>query len=288
MSRRPSGARAFIRRTDYLVRVFLLEIVVCVKQVSDIAEVDLVVDDSRRGIEPRARGGLVLEMNEWDEYAIEEALLIKERLGGTITAITMGPEGSDAVLRRCFAKGVDHAIWLRDEAFEGSDAYATAKTLHAAIRDLEHDLVFTGAQAGDDNYSAVGGILAALLGVAYAQLVKKVEVKDGSLVVHRELEAGLEETLELAMPALLAIQTGINEPRYVTIMGIRKARKKEITVMGLDDLGLTRNDVGEPGSWMKVQRVYAPPVEKRTEILTGSPEEVAGRLVEVFRLRGLI
>jgi electron transfer flavoprotein beta subunit len=262
-----------------------LEIVVCVKQVPATAEVDLIVDDSGRGIEPR---GLVQEMNEWDEYAIEEALLIKDRLGGTVTAITMGPEGSDAVLRRCLAKGADTAIWLKDEAFEGSDAYATAKTLQAAINGLEYDLIFTGAQAGDDNYSAVGGILAELLGLAHAQMVKKVEVGDGKLVVNRELEAGLEETLELPMPALLAIQTGINEPRYVSIMGIRKARKKEITVMGLDDLGLTRDEVGEAGSWMRVQRVYAPPVEKEPVILTGSPEEVAGRLVEVFRSRGLV
>jgi electron transfer flavoprotein beta subunit len=262
-----------------------LEIVVCVKQVPATAEVDLVVDES--GTEIRS-AGLVQEMNEWDEYAIEEALLIKERLGGTVTAVTIGPEGSDAVLRRCLAKGADHVIWLRDEAFEGSDAYATAKILHAAIKGLAHDLVFTGAQAGDDNYSAVGGILAELLGVAQAQMVKKVEVGEASLVVNRELEGGLEETLELPIPALLAIQTGINEPRYVSIMGIRKARKKEITVKGLDDLGLTGDDVGEAGSWMRVQRVYAPPVEKEPEILSGSPEEVAGRLVEVFRSRGLI
>ena len=153
-----------------------MELVVCVKQVPATAEVDLIVDDSGTGIRS---GGLVQEMNEWDEYAIEEALLIKERLGGTVTAITLGPEGVDAVLRRCLAKGADHAIWLKDEAFEGGDAYATAKVLHAAIKGLEYDLVFTGAQAGDDNYSAVGGILAELLGVAQAQMVKKVEVGEG-------------------------------------------------------------------------------------------------------------
>jgi electron transfer flavoprotein beta subunit len=262
-----------------------MEIVVCVKQVPAIAEVDLVVDDSGTGVRSE---GLVQEMNEWDEYAIEEALLIKERLGGSVTAITVGPEGADAVLRRCLAKGADHAIWLKDEAFEGGDAYATAKVLHAAIKGLEYDLVFTGAQAGDDGYSAVGGILSELLGVAHAQMVKQVEVREGSLLVNRELEGGLEEALELPTPALLSIQTGINEPRYVSIMGIRKARKKEITVMGLDDLGLSGDDVGEAGSWMRIQRVYAPPVEKEPEILSGSPEEIARRLVEVFRSRGLI
>jgi electron transfer flavoprotein beta subunit len=262
-----------------------LEIVVCVKQVPATAEVDLVVDESGKGIRTK---GLVQEMNEWDEYAIEEALLIKERLGGTVTAITSGPEGADAVLRRCLAKGADHAIWLKDESFEGGDAYATAKTLHAAIKGLEYDLIFTGAQSGDANYSAVGGILAELLGVAHAQMVKKVEVGEGNLVVNRELEGGLEEAVEIPTPALLAIQTGINEPRYVSIMGIRKARRKEITVIGLGDLGLTMDEVGEAGSWMKIQRVYAPPVEKEPEILSGSPEEVAGKLADVFRSRGLI
>ena len=262
-----------------------MDIVVCVKQVLATAEVDLVVNKTGTGIKS---DGLVQEMNEWDEYAIEEALLIKERLGGSVTAITMGPEGSDAVLRRCLAKGADNAIWLKDETFEGSDAFATAKILHAAIKGLEHDLVFTGAQAGDDNYSAVGGILAEFLGVAHAQMVKKVKIVEGPLVVNRELEGGLEEALELPLPALLAIQTGINEPRYVSIMGIRKARKKEVTVMGLDDLGLTKDEVGEAGSWMKIQRVYAPPIEKEPEILMGNPDEVAGRLVELFRSRGLI
>jgi electron transfer flavoprotein beta subunit len=262
-----------------------LEIVVCVKQVPATAEVDLVVDDSGTSIKG---DGLVQEMNEWDEYAIEEALLIKERLGGTVTAITVGPEGSDAVLRRCLAKGADNAIWLKDDVFEGSDAYATAKILHAAIKGLEHDLVFSGAQSSDLNYSAVGGLLAGLLGLAHAQMVKKVDVREGGLTVNRELEGGLEEVVELPMPALLSIQTGINEPRYVSIMGIRKARKKDITVMGIDDLGLARDDVGEEGSWMKVKRIYASPVEKEPEILEGSPDEVAGRLVEVFKSRGLI
>ncbi|MDP6457788.1 MAG: electron transfer flavoprotein subunit beta/FixA family protein [Candidatus Bathyarchaeota archaeon] len=258
---------------------------VCVKQVPVTAEVDLLVDESGRRIDSR---GLVMEMNEWDEYAIEEALLIKERIGGTVTAITMGPMSSDSILRRCLAKGADHAILLRDEAFEGSDAYATAKTLHAAISGLEYDLVFTGARSGDHNYSAVGGILAALLGVAHAQLVKKVKVVNRSLIVHRELEEGLEEALELPMPALLGIQTGINEPRYVSIMGIRKARKKELTVMDLNNLCLNREEVGETGSWLKVQRIYAPLIEKETEIITGSPEDVVGRLVEIFKYRGLI
>jgi electron transfer flavoprotein beta subunit len=265
--------------------VLSVNIVVCVKQTPETAEVELSLDESGKGI---ITEGLVFEMNEWDEYALEEAILLKERLGGEVTAVTMGPEGADAVLRRCLAKGADRAIWLKDEAFEGSDAYATAKVLHAAVKGLEFDLVMAGAQASDDGHGAVGVFLAELLGIPHASMVKKVEGVEGSLSVNRELEGGLEEVVELAMPAVLTIQTGINEPRYVSIMGIRRARKKEITVMGLADLGLSEGDVGEEGSWMRVERVFRPPVDKETVIMSGSPDEVAGEMVEVLRARGLV
>ncbi len=262
-----------------------MNIVVCVKQTPETEEVDLSLEESGRGIRSE---GLVFEMNEWDEYAIEEALLLRERLGGSVTAVTMGPEGADAVLRRCLAKGADSATWLRDDSFEGSDAYATAKALHAAIKALDFDLVLTGTQASDDGYSAVGGILAGLLGVPHASMVKGVEVHEGVCRVNRELEGGLEEVVELGLPALLTVQTGINEPRYVSIMGIRRARSKEIRVLGLGDLGLEGVEVGEGGSWLRVERMYTPPVEKEPVILSGSLDEVAGRLVELLRARGLV
>lgn len=265
--------------------MFNMNVVVCVKQTPETAEVELSLDESGRGIKTE---GLVFEMNEWDEYALEEALLLKERLGGEVTAVTMGPEGADAVLRRCLAKGADNAIWLKDEAFKGSDAYATAKILHAAVKGLEFDLVMAGAQASDDGHGAVGVILAELLDIPHASMVKKVETGEGSLKVNRELEGGLEEVVELSMPAVLTIQTGINEPRYVSIMGIRRARKMELTVMALADLGLSKEDVGEDGSWMRVERVYRPPVDKEPVMMTGSPDEIAGALVEMFRARGLV
>jgi electron transfer flavoprotein beta subunit len=262
-----------------------VNIVVCVKQTPETAEVELSLDESGRGIKTE---GLVFEMNEWDEYALEEALLLKERLGGEVTAVTMGSEGADAVLRRCLAKGADRAIWLKDEAFEGSDAYATAKILHAVVKGLDFDMVMAGAQASDDGHGAVGVFLAELLGIPHASMVKKVEAEEGSCSVNRELEGGLEEVVELSVPAVLTIQTGINEPRYVSIMGIRRARKKEITVMGLADLGLSERDVGEEGSWMRVERVYRPPVDKEPVMMSGSPDEVAGELVEMLRARGLV
>jgi electron transfer flavoprotein beta subunit len=261
-----------------------VDIIVCVKQIPETAEVELTVDKSGKKITTQ---NLVFELNEWDEYALEEALLLKERLGGTVTAVTMGPEGADAVLRRCLAKGADTAIWLKDEAFEGSDAYATAKILHGAIKNLSFDMVLCGAQASDDGYSATGVMLAELLGITHTSMVKKVEVQD-SIRVNRELEGGLEEVLDLDLPALLTIQTGINEPRYVSIMGIRKARKKEIKVLGVADLGLTPQEVGEQGSWLKIEEIYRPPVEKEPVILSGSQDEIATELVEVLRARGLV
>ncbi len=262
-----------------------MEIIICVKQTPDTAEAELSIDESDRRIKIE---GLVFDINEWDEYALEEALILKEKLGGSVTALTMGPNGADAVLRRCLAKGADRAIWLKDEAFEGSDAYATARTLQSAIKDLSFDLILTGAQSSDYGNSAVGVYLAELLGIPHASMVKKVDAQGESLRVNRELEGGLEEVIELGTPALLTIQTGINEPRYVSIMGIRRARKKEMRVLGLDDLDLARGDVGEQGSWMRVERMFRPPVDKETEILSGSPDDMATKLVEVLRAKGLV
>lgn len=262
-----------------------MEIIICVKQTPDTAEAELSIDESGRRIKTE---GLVFDINEWDEYALEEALLLMEKLGGSVTALTMGPEGADAVLRRCLAKGADRAIWLKDEAFEGSDAYVTAKILYNAIKGLNYDLIMTGAQASDYGNSAVGVYLAELLGIPHASMVKKVEVQGERIRVNRELEGGLEEVVELETPALLTIQTGINEPRYVSIMGIRRARKKEMKVIGFEGLELAREDVGEHGSWMRVERMFRPPVDKETEILSGSPDDVATKLVEAFRAKGLV
>jgi electron transfer flavoprotein beta subunit len=262
-----------------------VNIIVCVKQTPETAEVELSVDESGRGIKT---DGLVFEMNEWDEYALEEALLLKEQLGGEVTAITMGPDGADAVLRRCLAKGTDRAIWLKDDAFENSDAYATAKVLYATIKDLKYDLVMTGTQASDDGYGAVGVFVAEMLGIPHASMVKKVEVGKDNIKVNRELEGGLEEVVELAIPALLSIQTGINEPRYVSIMGIRRARKKELTILSLVELGLSKEDVGEDGSWLKVEKIYRPPVDKESIISSGRPDEIAGELVDILKARGLV
>ena len=262
-----------------------MDIIVCVKHVPETAEADVRIDSTGKGIE---KTGLVFDINEWDDYAVEEAVRIKEKLGGTVTVITVGSEDADSTLRKCLARGADKAIRVTDPKLEGSDGYAIAKVLSKVIKDLPHDLILTGAQAGDDGYAVVGPALAQLLGIPHATLVKKIEFKNGTAVVNRELEGGLEEIVEVKLPAVLTIQTGINEPRYVSIMGIRKAREKEIKVLGLTDIGLSENEVGEAGSWIRIEKMYIPPVEKQAEFVKGSPDEVAAKIAELLKAKGLV
>jgi electron transfer flavoprotein beta subunit len=262
-----------------------MEILVCVKHVPETAEAEIAVDVSGKKIKTE---DLVFDINEWDDYALEEAVLLKEKLGGTITVITVGPPDADSTLRKCLARGADKAVRLTDPAFDGSDAYATAKILHNAIKNLPFDIIFTGTQASDDGYAQVSVVLAELLGIPHATMVKKVEPKEGFMRVNRELEGGLQEVMEVKLPALLAVQTGINEPRYVSIMGIRKAREKELKVLGLGDLGLKAEEVGESGSLISMEKMFIPPAEKEAEILTGGPEEVAAKIIEILKSKGLV
>jgi len=262
-----------------------LDIIVCVKHVPETAEAELKIDSTGKAID---RTGLVFDINEWDDYALEEAVRIKEKQGGTVTAITVGADDSDSTLRKCLARGADKAIRLTDPKFDGSDGYAVAKILHSVIRNLPFNLILTGMQAGDDGNAVVGPILAEMLKIPHVTMVKKLELGAGTVRTNRELEGGLEEQVEVKMPALLSIQTGINEPRYVSIMGIRKAMQKEIKVMTLADTGLTENDVGVAGSWIRIEKMYVPPVEKQAEFLKGTPDEIAVKITEILKAKGLI
>jgi len=262
-----------------------LDIIVCVKHVPETAEAELKIDGTGKGID---RTGLVYDINEWDDYALEEAVRMKEKHGGTVMALTIGGDDSDTTLRKCLARGADKAMRLTDPKFSDSDGYATAKILHSVIKTLHFDLILTGMQAGDDGQAEVGPILAEMLNIPHATMVKKIELAAGAAKVNRELEGGLEEQIEVKMPALVSVQTGINEPRYVSIMGIRKAMQKEIKLMTLADTGLTENDVGAAGSWVKVERMYVPPVEKQAEFIKGSPDEIAAKITEILKSRGLI
>lgn len=262
-----------------------MDVIVCVKHVPETAEAELKIDASGKAVE---KTGLVYDINEWDDYALEEAVRIREKQGGLVTAITIGPADSDSTLRKCLARGADKAIRLADPKFEGSDGYAIAKILHSVIKTMQYDLVLTGMQAGDDGSAMVGPILAQLLGIPHATMVKKLELGTGTAKANRELEGGLEEQVEVKLPALFSVQTGINEPRYVSIMGIRKAMQKEIKIMSLADTGLSENDVGLAGSWLKIEKLYVPPVEKQAEFLKGTPDEMAAKIAVILKAKGLI
>ncbi|MCS7125473.1 MAG: electron transfer flavoprotein subunit beta/FixA family protein [Aigarchaeota archaeon] len=262
-----------------------MDIIVCVKHVPEVAEVDLRIDESGRDIE---KTGLVFDINEWDDYAVEEAIRIKEEYGGSVTVVTVGSEDSDRTLRRCLAKGADRAIRVTDRRIVASDPFIVAKVLSKVIKKMTFDLVLTGAQSSDYGYAFVGPALSSLLGIPHTTLVKKIVIKDGRVVVNRELEGGLEEVVEIKLPAVLTIQTGINEPRYVSIMGIKKAMKKELRVLTLDDLGLSVDEVGVESSWIQIEEMYIPSIERRVELIRGSPEEVASKIVEIIKGRGLL
>ncbi len=260
-----------------------MDIVVCVKRVPDTSEAEVVIAKEGQTIEQK---DLVFDINEWDKYAVEEAVLLKEKLGGSVTVVTLGAEEAEDTLRRCFATGADYAIRLTDRAFEGSDGATIARILYQVIKGLKFGLILTGAQASDDGYAQVGPTLAQLLGIPHATLVTHIEVINGKARVHRELEGGLVEVVEVKLPAVLTIQTGINEPRYVSIMGVRKAAKKEIRTLGLKELSLTEDRVGKTGSATRIERLFLPPVTRQAEILEGSPEEVATKLAQILKEKG--
>lgn len=262
-----------------------MDVIVCVKHVPETAEADLKINSTGKGIE---KTGLVFDINEWDDYALEEAVRLKEKFGGSVTAVTVGAEDADNTLRKCLARGADKAVRLTDPKFENSDGYVIAKILHKVVKDMPFNLILTGAQADDDSYAVVGPFLAELLGVPHATMVKKIELTGEVAKINRELEGGLQEIVEVKLPSVLSIQTGINEPRYVSIMGTRKAMQKEIKVMSLAETGLGESEVGEAGSWVTIQKMYVPPVEKLAEFLKGSPEEVASKIAGILRAKGLI
>jgi len=260
-----------------------MDIIVCVKRVPETAEADIILDGSGKGIETE---DLVFDINEWDNYAMEAAIRIKEEIGGTITVVSLGGEETEDTLRRALAMGGDRGVHLKDEAFMAGDPYATARALHGALKEIPFDLLLTGVQAGDDGYGQVGSILAELFGLPHACMVNRLDVHGSKLHVHRELEGGLEEACEIELPAVLSIQTGINEPRYVSIMGIRKARSKELREVNAGEAGLSADELGSAGSLIEIKELYLPPAGKQAEILSGSVDEISERVFGILKEKG--
>jgi len=260
-----------------------MEILVCVKRVPDTAENEIEVKSDGTDIE---RDDLVYSVNEWDNYAVEEAIQIRDNVGGSVTVISVGDEESEEVLRREMAMGADKGVLLSDDAFEGSDGKGLAGILKAEIEKGNYDLILTGAQA-DDGAGQVGGMLAAMLDLPYASLVNSIEViDDKKMKVGREIEGGNQEMNEIDLPCVLSIQTGINEPRYVGIRGIRKVASLEIPVHGASDIGVSPDSVGEAGAKVKKLDYFMPELGEGAEILEGSMEEIAEKLVELLKAKG--
>ncbi|GAB4287018.1 MAG: electron transfer flavoprotein subunit beta/FixA family protein [Deferrisomatales bacterium] len=260
-----------------------MKLAVFVKHVPDTAEAELAVAADGRSIKTT---GLPYQMNEWDRFALEEAVRLKEATGGTLTAFLLGPESCEDSLRRCLAVGADRAVRVWDPALEGQGPGGIAAALAAAAGDAPYDLYLCGAQADDDGYALVGPTLAALLAVPCATLVNRLELEEGKALCHRELEAGWLERVELTLPALVTIQTGINEPRYVSILGIRKARSKPIDLCDLETLGLSEEALAERGGQLRVEALEPPPPGREAEWIEGAPEEAARKVVAVLREKG--
>jgi electron transfer flavoprotein beta subunit len=260
-----------------------MEILVCVKKVPDTADAEVVLRPDGKGIR---EDDLAFGINEWDNYAVEEAIRIKETHGGRVTVATIGGADSEDVLRRCLAMGADEGVLVDGAPFAGSDPYGIARGLRGVVAKGAYDLVLAGAQAADDGFGMVAPVLAGYLGWPHATLVTSIALEGTKATVARELEGGLEESLGIRLPAVLSIQTGINEPRYVSIMGIRKVRAKEIPVLDLAAVGLAAGEVGANANLVREICLGVPPAGKEAEMIKGTPAEIAQRILDIVRERG--
>ncbi len=260
-----------------------MNILVCVRRVPDTSENEIQLNGAGNDIE---REDLVYSINEWDNYAVEEALQITSRVGGEVTIITVGDEEDEEVLRREMAMGAKQGVLLTDEAFAGSDARGIATILKGYVDKNKFDVILTGVQA-EDGGAQVGGMLAALLDYPFASLVSAIEVLDeNKLKITREIAGGNKEISEIDLPCVLSVQTGINEPRYVGMRGIRQVASVEIPQFGLTELGVDKGAVGAASAKVKRLDYFVPALGQGAEMLTGEREDVIDRLIELMKSKG--
>jgi len=246
-----------------------MKIAVCVKQVVS-REWPLRVADSKTWIRDQDAS---YELNEPDAYALEEALRLKERHGGEVVVCSAGPARVSQVIREALARGADRAIHVESDELEQADAFATATALAAALTDEHCDLILTGLQSDDAGFAQTGVLLAATLGLPHATIIMEVQVTEGSLRVKRELEGGWFQWITLPLPALLTIQSGINQLRYATLKGIMAAKKKEVRKIAAPE-ATARHQVVD---------LYLPEKVKATRIIDGPPADAARELVRLLR-----
>ena len=244
-------------------------IVVCVKQVVT-REWQVRVNESKTWVRDQDAS---FELNEPDAYALEEALRLREKHGGEVVVVSAGPARVTQVLREALARGADRAIHVQGDQFASADAFATADALAAALKDEKVDLVLTGLQSDDQGFAQVGVILAERLGMAHTTIIMDVQVEGGTLKVKRELEGGWFQWITLPLPAVLMIQSGINQLRYATLKGIMAAKKKEIRAV-----------TATPATpRQRILSIYVPEKGKRTRLLSGTPAEAGKELVRILR-----
>jgi electron transfer flavoprotein beta subunit len=234
---------------------------------------------------------LEYDLNEWDDYAVEEAVQLQEAgIADEVVAVTIGPERSEETIRMALAKGADRAVRIWDDALEGADLLDVgAKTaiLEKVVEEEDPDLVLSGVQADDDSFGATGVSLADALGFEWAAVVNHLDqdsVESGTASIRRELEGGVEELTDVELPAVLTIQTGINEPRYASLRGIRQAQRKEIAPKTLGDLGL---DAAAVENELTLTDMYEPETESDATYFEGDPGEAAGQLADLLREKGV-
>lgn len=260
-----------------------MKLIVCIKQVP-ATESKLTIRQDGTDIE---RAGLSFVVNPYDEFAVEEALQIKERLGtGEVTVFSLRSHSTqkpEEALRTCLAMGADKAIMLSDPAFEGGDGYTTALVLAAAARHLSFDLLLFGKQAVDDDGSAVGIQVAELLGIPHVAVVNKLDVNAStrSIVAHRQIEGGIE-VVEAPLPALVTCQKGLNEPRYPSLQGIMKAKQKPLEIWNREAMGLGSDTIGATGAKLTVVRLERPPTRPPGRIIPGDAATAVKELVRLL------
>ncbi len=256
-----------------------MHVVICVKQVPDTETKIRVKDGQVDHSETK------YVVNPYDEYAIEEGLRTKERLGeGKITLVSMGPERTKDALKSGLAVGADEAIHLLDDAFEGSDPYATALVLSKALQKIDYDIVFCGKQGVDEDHAQVGIILAELLDIPHVSVVTRLEISDDrkSILAHREVEGG-HEVVAAPLPAVITAQKGLNEPRYASIKGIMAVKKKVIPEWNAEEIGVDTESVGAKSARIAFTEVTLPPERAGGRIFDEDPVQDAIKVAHLLR-----
>jgi electron transfer flavoprotein beta subunit len=255
-----------------------MKILVSIKQVPS-RDSQLRVDPSGRWIQ---ENDLTFEINEPDAFALEEALRLREKHGGEVVALLAGPARASQTIREALAKGADRAIHIEEENLTAFDTLGIAKLLAKAAESEKPDLILTGLQSDDLGYGQTGVVLAEILGLPHATIIMAVEKIDTGIRVKRELEDGWFQNVEMPLPAVLTIQSGINKLRYATLMGIKKAKTKEVKRIATGELDVAATPTAV------VERVYLPQRTKQTQLIEGSPKEAAAKLVEKLRFEARV